>query len=187
LLISRIANPILRRLTGTPALIVRGRTSARLLTVPMGAPFDFRGRRYLVSGRSETHWVRNLRAAGHGAFRLHGEIFAFRATELAGAEHDRVVEAYRRELGHASIPTSRRSRTPAVMRSSGWIRSAATGSSAPQESSLIPTTTRAFPCPAGPRQALRDQPDCHDHFLKSERRHEEASDSSNMLPSGATM
>jgi len=103
-LISRIANPILSRLTGTPALIVRGRTSARLLTVPMGAPFEFDGRRYLVSGRGETHWVRNLRAAGHGAFRLHGAITAFRATELTGAEHDRVVDAYRRELGHRVDP-----------------------------------------------------------------------------------
>jgi hypothetical protein len=66
----------------------------------MGEPFDVGGRRYLVSGRGETHWVRNLRSAGVGAFRLHGVTKGFRATEVSGAEHDRVVDAYRSELGH---------------------------------------------------------------------------------------
>ena len=103
-LITRVANPILSRLSRAPALIVRGRRSDRLFTVPMGEPLDFGGRRYLVSGRGETHWVRNLRAAGHGAFRLHGATIPFRATELSGAEHDRVVYAYRRRLGHRVDP-----------------------------------------------------------------------------------
>jgi hypothetical protein len=100
-LIARVANPILRRVPRAPALIVRGRRSGRSLTVPMGEPFDFGGRRYLVSGRGETHWVRNLRSAGRGAFRLHGATCEFRATEVSGAEHDRIVDAYRRKLGHA--------------------------------------------------------------------------------------
>jgi hypothetical protein len=99
-LIARVANPILRRMRRAPALIVRGRRSGRSLTVPMGEPFDFGGRRYLVSGRGETHWVRNLRSAGHGAFRLHGATTPFRAIEVSGEEHDRVVEAYRGKLGH---------------------------------------------------------------------------------------
>ena len=99
-LITRVANPILRRMPRAPALIVRGRRSGRSLTVPMGEPFDFGGRRYLVSGRGETHWVRNLRSAGQGAFRLHGAETAFRATEVSGEEHERVVVAYRRKLGH---------------------------------------------------------------------------------------
>jgi hypothetical protein len=99
-LITRVANPILSRLGRTPALVVRGRRSGRLLTVPMGEPFDFGGRRFLVSGRGETHWVRNLRSAGTGAFRLHGATTPFRATEVSGAEHDQVVDAYRRRLGH---------------------------------------------------------------------------------------
>ena len=103
-LITRIANPILSRLGRAPALIVRGRRTDRLLTVPMGEPVELGGRRYVVSGRGETHWVRNLRAAGTGAFRLHGATIAFRATELSGAEHDRVVDAYRRKLGHRVDP-----------------------------------------------------------------------------------
>jgi len=100
-LITRVANPILRRMRRTPALIVRGRRSGRSLTVPMAEPFDFGGRRYLVSGRGETHWVRNLRSAGRGAFRLHGATTTFRATEVSGTEHDRIVYAYRHQLGHA--------------------------------------------------------------------------------------
>src|SRR5512138_2499796 len=56
-LISHVANPIMRRLRRTPALIVRGRRSGRTLTVPMGQPLDLNGQRYLVSGRGETHWV----------------------------------------------------------------------------------------------------------------------------------
>jgi hypothetical protein len=103
-MITHVANPILRRLGRAPALIVRGRTSGRLMTVPMGEPLDFGGRRYLVSGRGETHWVRNLRSAGRAEFRLHGATTPFRATELAGTEQDRVVKAYRHKLGHRVDP-----------------------------------------------------------------------------------
>jgi hypothetical protein len=100
-LISSVANPILRRVGRVPALIVRGRTSGRLLTVPMGEPLEFEGQRYLVSGRGETHWVRNLRAAGRAEFRIHGSTRAFRAAEIRGSDHDRVVDAYREKLGHS--------------------------------------------------------------------------------------
>jgi hypothetical protein len=99
-LITYVANPIMRRLGGVPALIVRGRRSGRPLTVPMGEPLEVDGRRYLVSGRGETHWVRNLRAAGRGAFRTHGTTTAFRASELHGPEQRRIVDAYRAKLGH---------------------------------------------------------------------------------------
>jgi hypothetical protein len=61
-LITHVANPVLRRLGRTPALVVRGRRSGQLLTVPMAEPLDLDGRRYLVSGRGQTNWVRNLRA-----------------------------------------------------------------------------------------------------------------------------
>jgi hypothetical protein len=103
-LVTHVANPIASRLGRVPALIVRGRQSGRTLTVPMGEPLEFEGHRYLVSGRGETHWVRNLRAAGRGAFRTHGTITTFRATEVRGAGHDRVVDAYRRKLGHSVDP-----------------------------------------------------------------------------------
>ena len=98
--ITRVANPIVSRLGTFPALIVRGRRSGRPLTVPMGEPLDLGGRRYLVSGRGETHWVRNLRATTRAEFRLHGKTSAFRPTEVFGAEHDVAVDAYRRKLGH---------------------------------------------------------------------------------------
>jgi hypothetical protein len=100
-LMTHVANPIASRLGRVPALLVRGRKSGRLLTVPMGEPLEFEGRRYLVSGRGETHWVRNLRAAHGGAFRMHGTTSPFRATEINGPDHDRVVDAYRRKLGHS--------------------------------------------------------------------------------------
>ena len=99
-LITRVANPILTHLGAFPALIVPGRRSGRLLTVPMDEPVDFGGRRYLVSGRGETHWVRNLRASGQAAFRAHSTTSAFRPIEVFGAEHEEVVGAYRRKLGH---------------------------------------------------------------------------------------
>jgi hypothetical protein len=100
-LLTHVANPIASRLGRVPALIVRGRRSGRNLTVPMGEPLELEGRRYLVSGRGETHWVRNLRGAGGGAFRTRGTITTFRAIEVHGADHDWVIDAYRRKLGHS--------------------------------------------------------------------------------------
>lgn len=98
---TRVVNPVLKRVGRMPALIVRGRRSGDLLTVPLGEPLELDGRRYLVSGRGETHWVRNLRAAGRGTFRIHGRTVDFSATELRGEERDRIVAAYRRRLGRA--------------------------------------------------------------------------------------
>jgi hypothetical protein len=112
-LLAHVANPIAGRLGRVPALIVRGRRSGRLLTVPMGEPLEFEGGRYLVSGRGETHWVRNLRAAGRGAFRMHGTSHPFNATEVTGADHDRVVAAYRGKLGHSVDPYFREIPDPA--------------------------------------------------------------------------
>ena len=71
------------------------------MTTPMAAPFEFEGKRYLVSGRGSTQWVRNLRAAGTASFRIHGRSEPFRATELFGLEQRRVVDAYRTTLGHS--------------------------------------------------------------------------------------
>ena len=98
-MITHVANPILRHVPSASALIVRGRRTGRVLTVPMAEPLRLGERRYLVSGRGETQWVRNLRAAGRCEFRLHGRATAFRSTEVFGGEHDRVVSAYRSRLG----------------------------------------------------------------------------------------
>jgi deazaflavin-dependent oxidoreductase (nitroreductase family) len=94
---ARVVNPIVKRI-GAPALTVRGRRSGRSITVPL-APFDYQGVTYLVGGRGETQWVRNLRAAGQGMLRYRGAPKAFRAVELQGADRDRIVVAYRDLLG----------------------------------------------------------------------------------------
>jgi hypothetical protein len=113
-LLAHVANPIASRLGRVSALIVRGRKSGRLLTVPMGEPLEFEGQRYLVSGRGETHWVRNLRAAHRGEFRIDGTARPVRAIEIRGPDHDRVVDAYRRKLGHSVDPYFREIPDPAA-------------------------------------------------------------------------
>jgi len=68
-IIRRLFNPI-AVLGGTDAvLFVRGRHSGKRLSVPVAPPFEYEGRRYLVSPLGDTHWARNLRAAGEGVLR----------------------------------------------------------------------------------------------------------------------
>jgi hypothetical protein len=98
-LLRSVVNPIVGGLGLAPALIVRGRLSGRSITVPMGRPLELAGQRYLVSGRGETHWVRNLRAAGRAEFRMHGRREVFRPVELQGPEQAHIVAAYRDKLG----------------------------------------------------------------------------------------
>ena len=93
----RIVNPI-TLLLGGPSLVVRGRRSGRPIVTPIPV-FPFEGGRYLVTGGGETHWVRNLRAAGAGELRRGRHREPFRAVELSGAERDRVVLAYRERMG----------------------------------------------------------------------------------------
>jgi deazaflavin-dependent oxidoreductase (nitroreductase family) len=100
-LMLHVWNPVTRRLGLFPTLTVRGRKSGRPITVPLGEPLEFLGARYLVSGRGETHWVRNLRAAGAGTLRIHGRTEAFRAVEIFGQEREEAVAAYRDKLGHS--------------------------------------------------------------------------------------
>jgi deazaflavin-dependent oxidoreductase (nitroreductase family) len=94
---ARVVNPVLRFI-GAPTLTVRGRRSGLPVTTPL-APFDYQGGRYLVGGGGETHWVRNLRAAGQGQLRMRGTHQDFHAVELQGDERDRVVAAYRDFMG----------------------------------------------------------------------------------------
>ncbi len=96
---AHVVNPLLQRLGGTLVLIVPGRQSGRPRSVPLGRPFELDGVRYLVAAGGETHWVRNLRAAGHGHLRLHGITVPFRAVEIEGLERDRIVAAYRAKQG----------------------------------------------------------------------------------------
>ena len=96
---AHLVNPIVRQLGGTLVLVVLGRQTGELRTVPLGRPFEDDGVRYLVAGGGDTHWVRNLRAAGGGQLRFHRSITPFRAVEIHGPERDRIVTAYRAKQG----------------------------------------------------------------------------------------
>jgi deazaflavin-dependent oxidoreductase (nitroreductase family) len=99
----RVVNPIMLRMASrnrTPGgraiavLVVPGRQSGKPRRVPMDPPFEHEGRRYLVSPSGDTHWARNLRAAGEAELRLDGRVEHIRAVELEGAERDAIVTAY---------------------------------------------------------------------------------------------
>lgn len=90
----RVLNPIAVALGQTAVLIVRGRKSGKLIKVPMDPPFVWDGTRYLVSPRGDTHWARNLRAAGEADLRTRGGLEHIRVTELLGDEREKVVRTY---------------------------------------------------------------------------------------------
>jgi deazaflavin-dependent oxidoreductase (nitroreductase family) len=89
---------VITRWLGGPTLTVRGRRTGRPVRTPVPT-LEVGGARYLVSGGGETHWVRNLRAAGQGELRKGRTHEPFRAVEVRGDEHDRVVAAYREHMG----------------------------------------------------------------------------------------
>ena len=92
--LNKVANPIVVALGRRTVLVVRGRKSGRLLKIPMDPPFNWSGTRYLVSPRGETHWARNLRAAGEADLRMRGRREHIRVVEVQGAERDAVVKTY---------------------------------------------------------------------------------------------
>jgi deazaflavin-dependent oxidoreductase (nitroreductase family) len=82
---------------GSRTLAVRGRRSGEWRTVPVNL-LEHDGRRYLVAPRGETHWVRNLRAAGTGELRLGRRREIFTAREVTdGAEKVTILRAYLRK------------------------------------------------------------------------------------------
>jgi deazaflavin-dependent oxidoreductase (nitroreductase family) len=80
-------------LLGSRLLAVRGRTSGEWRTTPVNL-LELDGRRYLVSPRGHSQWVRNLRVAGTGELRLGSRAEAFRARELADEDKAPVLRAY---------------------------------------------------------------------------------------------
>lgn len=96
-----IVNPLMLWLGG-PTLTVRGRHTGRPIRTPVPT-FEFEGGRYLVSGGGDTHWARYLRAAGEGELRRGRTREPFRAVEIQGDEHDRVVAAYRERMGWRAL------------------------------------------------------------------------------------
>ena len=80
---------------GSRILAVRGRTSGEWRTTPVN-PLTFEGKRYLVSPRGNTQWVRNLRAAGAGELRVGRRTERFTAAELPDSGKPAVLRSYLR-------------------------------------------------------------------------------------------
>jgi deazaflavin-dependent oxidoreductase (nitroreductase family) len=100
-----VFNPLAMRfgISGARALALRGRRSGRELRVPV-IPVDHGGDRYLVSVRGESHWVRNLRAAGAGELQGKDGAEPFRATEVPVEERPPIIAAYREVAGRSVGP-----------------------------------------------------------------------------------
>ncbi len=92
-LLNRVVNPLVARLGAAPVLAVPGRKSGRVRAVPVNV-LEVESKRYLVSPRGETEWVRNLRTAGRGEIRRRTRVEPFRAVEVDPAEKPRLIEAY---------------------------------------------------------------------------------------------
>jgi hypothetical protein len=105
----RLLNPVVAALAergapvgGAVVLAVPGRVTGQVRTVPL-TPVTIDGRRYLISPRGETDWVRNLRAAGGiGALRTGGEPERVRAVEQGVEAAVPVLQAYVRGLGRGA-------------------------------------------------------------------------------------
>jgi deazaflavin-dependent oxidoreductase (nitroreductase family) len=91
--LSRLVNPVLMKFGLCTTLAVRGRRSGEWRTVPVNV-LEFDGERYLVAPRGDTHWARNLRAAGGGELRTRKGAEPFKAVEVPDAEKPPLIEAY---------------------------------------------------------------------------------------------
>jgi deazaflavin-dependent oxidoreductase (nitroreductase family) len=82
-------------LRGSAVLSVRGRKSGEWRSTPVN-PLTYEGKRYLVSPRGHTQWVRNLRVAGGGELRVGRRVEAFTATELRDEQKPELLREYLR-------------------------------------------------------------------------------------------
>jgi deazaflavin-dependent oxidoreductase (nitroreductase family) len=78
---------------GSRVLEVHGRKSGEARRTPVNL-MTFDGRRYLVSPRGHSQWVRNLRASGSGRLLLGRRAEEFTATELSDEEKPPLLRAY---------------------------------------------------------------------------------------------
>lgn len=74
-------------------LVVRGRKSGKEYSNPVDV-LDFRGRRFLVAGRGETQWVRNVRAGGEVVLKKGRRAETFSAVPVADEEKPDILKAY---------------------------------------------------------------------------------------------
>lgn len=82
-------------------LEVKGRRSGEVRSTVVNT-VEYEGRRYLVSPRGETEWVRNVRAAGGEAVIRHGGRQTVRLEELPAEERAPVIKKY---LGENALST----------------------------------------------------------------------------------
>lgn len=78
---------------GSRVLSVRGRKSGEWRSNPVNLLTDH-DRHYLVAPRGETQWVRNLRVAGFGEFRVGRRVQSFTSVELPDGEKADILRAY---------------------------------------------------------------------------------------------
>jgi hypothetical protein len=76
------------------------------------------GRRYLVSTRGESDWVRNLRGARGGKLTRRGRTLDFAGDEVPVDSRPPVLSAYREKVGRGPSATSTACPTPPTTRSS---------------------------------------------------------------------
>jgi hypothetical protein len=74
-------------------LEVRGRKSGKTISLPVD-PLDFEGRRYLVSARGETNWVRNARTAGEVVLARAMRRNRYAVRELPASMRPPILKAY---------------------------------------------------------------------------------------------
>ncbi|HEY4670413.1 MAG TPA: nitroreductase family deazaflavin-dependent oxidoreductase [Tepidiformaceae bacterium] len=97
---AKIANPLVAAATraglslrGSRILAVQGRKSGEWRTTPVN-PLTLAGERYLVAPRGDTHWVRNLRAAGGGRLILGRKTEEIRVEEVPDDRKAPILRAY---------------------------------------------------------------------------------------------
>jgi deazaflavin-dependent oxidoreductase (nitroreductase family) len=80
---------------GSRVLSVRGRKSGEWRSTPVN-PLSYEGKRYLVSPRGQTQWVRNMRVAGGGELRVGRRVETFTAQELSDEQKPALLREYLR-------------------------------------------------------------------------------------------
>ncbi|MEO3854311.1 nitroreductase/quinone reductase family protein [Acrocarpospora sp. B8E8] len=89
-----VLNPLIRRLGTASTLKVTRRQTGTLQRVPVNV-LELAGVRYVVSMRGQTHWVRNLRAAGRCTIQRRGRRQPYLAVELSEEQQSPIITAYR--------------------------------------------------------------------------------------------
>jgi len=80
-------------LAGSRVLSVRGRTSGEWRSTPVN-PLRLGGRRYLVSPRGHSQWVRNIRVSGEGRLATGRRTESFQVEELPDEDKPPILRAY---------------------------------------------------------------------------------------------